>query len=160
MLTPARFVYADAGFAGALVEWAQRILRTTLHIVRKAQGQVGFAVIARRWVVERSLAWLTSRRRLARDYERHTAMSEAMIRWAAISGMARRLTRGQATTRQQKLRLSSRLSESATAASVGTCGARGRACGARSRNSTTMGSDRLPPPHAIPRSLPKRLRRR
>ncbi|WP_310738066.1 IS5 family transposase [Microbispora sp. H10949] len=105
LVTPVRFVYADAGFAGALVEWTQRILRTMLHIVRKAPGQVGFAVIARRWVVERSLAWLTSHRRLARDYERHPATSEAMIRWAAISGMARRLTRGQPATRQQKLTL-------------------------------------------------------
>ncbi len=62
-------------------------------------------MIARRWVVERSLAWLTTHRRLARDYERHSATSEAMIRWAAISGTTRRLTRGQAPKRQQKLTL-------------------------------------------------------
>nr|WP_204060137.1 transposase [Microbispora corallina] len=54
-----------------------------------APGQVGFAVIARRWVVERSLAWLTSHRRLARDYERHPATSEAMIRWAAVVSVIR-----------------------------------------------------------------------
>ena len=93
LFTPVRFVYADAGFAGQLVDWCQRILRTTLHIVRKAPGQKGSAVIPRRWVVERSLAWLTAHRRLARDYERHPATSEAMIRWAAINGMVRRLTR-------------------------------------------------------------------
>lgn len=101
LFTPVRFVYADAGFAGLLVEWCQRILRTTLHVVRKAPDQKGFAVIARRWVVERSLAWLTAHRRLARDYERHPATSEAMIRWAAISGMVRRLTRGKPAERQQ-----------------------------------------------------------
>jgi transposase len=101
LVTPVRFVFADAGFAGTLVDWSRRILRTTLHIVRKAPGQVGFAVIPRRWVVERSLAWLTSHRRLARGYERHPATAEAMIRWAAISGMARRLPRGHAATRQQ-----------------------------------------------------------
>jgi transposase len=101
LFTPVRFVYADAGFAGLLVEWCQRILRTTLHVVRKAPGQKGFAVIARRWVVERSLAWLTAHRRLARDYERHPATAEAMIRWAAISGMVRRLTRGTPANRQQ-----------------------------------------------------------
>jgi transposase len=49
-----------------------------LHIVRMAPGQIGFAVIARRWVVERSLAWLTSHRRLARYYERHPATAEAI----------------------------------------------------------------------------------
>ncbi|MFD6754875.1 IS5 family transposase [Micromonospora gifhornensis] len=101
LLTPVRFVYADAGFAGTLVDWCQRILRTTLEIVRKAPGQKGFAVIARRWVVERSLAWLTGHRRLARDYERHPATSEAMIRWAAINGMLRRLTRGRPARRQR-----------------------------------------------------------
>lgn len=51
-------------------------------------------MIPRRWVVERSLAWLTSHRRLARDYEHDPAVSEAMVRWAAIGQMARRLNRG------------------------------------------------------------------
>jgi len=105
LVTPVRYVFADAGFAGMLVDWAQRVLRTVLHIVRKAPGQIGFAVIERRWVVERSLAWLTSHRRLARDYERRPATAEAMIRWAAISGMARRLARGSAATRQQRITL-------------------------------------------------------
>lgn len=101
LLTPVRFVYADAGIAGMLVGWCQQILRTVLQIVRKAPEQKGFAVIPRRWVVERSLAWLTAHRRLARDYERDTATSEAMIRWAAINGMVRRLSRGAPATRQR-----------------------------------------------------------
>lgn len=96
-----RFVYADAGFAGLLVDWCQRILRTALEIVRKAPDQKGFAVMPRRWVVERSLAWLTAHRRLARDYERHPAVSEAMVRWAGINGMIRRLAHGQSATRQR-----------------------------------------------------------
>lgn len=98
---PVRFVLADGGFAGKLVEWATRILATALHIVRKPLGQKGFAVIPRRWPVERTFAWLTAHRRLARDYERHTAYSEAMIRWAAIGTMTRRLTRGKPAARQQ-----------------------------------------------------------
>jgi len=101
LFTPVGFVYANAGFAGMLVDWCQRILRTVLEIVRKAPDRKGFAVIPRRWVVERSLAWLTAHRRLARDYGRHPATSEAMIRWAAISGMVRRLARGTAATRQR-----------------------------------------------------------
>jgi transposase len=80
LATPVRFVFADGGFAGKLVDWASRILRTTVHIVRKPAGQIGFAVIPRRWAVERTLAWLTAHRRLARDYERHPGTSEAMIR--------------------------------------------------------------------------------
>ena len=102
LTTPVRFLFADAGFAGRLVEWAQTFLRTTVEVVRKPAGQRGFAVIPRRWVVERSLAWLTAHRRLARDYERDPAVSEAMIRWAAINTMTRRLARGRPATRQQR----------------------------------------------------------
>ena len=55
-----------------------------------------------RWVVERTLAWLTACRRLARDYERVPEVSEAIIRWAAIAGMARRITRGEPARRQTR----------------------------------------------------------
>jgi transposase len=96
---PVRFVFADGGFAGRLVEWAKAILRTTLHIVRKPEGQQGFVLIPRRWPVERTFAWLTGHRRLARDYERDPAVSEAMIRWAAINTMVRRIVRGKPAAR-------------------------------------------------------------
>lgn len=99
---PARFVLADGGFAGKLVEWTKAILATTLHIVRKPEGQQGFMLIPRRWPVERTFAWLTAHRRLARDYERDTAVSEAMIRWAAINTMVRRITRAAPATRQPR----------------------------------------------------------
>lgn len=52
--------------------------------------------------MERTLAWLTAHRRLARDYERDPATAEAMIRWAAINGMLRQLTRGGPATRQPR----------------------------------------------------------
>jgi hypothetical protein len=47
LVTPIRFVFADAGFAGRLVDWTAAILRTVLHIVRKPEGQEGFVVIPR-----------------------------------------------------------------------------------------------------------------
>jgi transposase len=100
--TGVRFAFADGAFAGRLLDWAHTLLRTTLHIVRKPAGQRGFAVIPRRWAVERSFAWLTAHRRLARDYERDPAVSEAMIRWAAINTITRRIARGGPTTRQQR----------------------------------------------------------
>ncbi|PPK60684.1 transposase [Actinokineospora auranticolor] len=93
-----RHLFADGGFACTLVEWAHT-LRTTIEIVRKPSGQRGFAVVPRRWAVERTSAWLTAHRRLAGDYERHPATAEAIIRWAAITTMTRRLTRGHAATR-------------------------------------------------------------
>ena len=92
--TSVRFVFADGGFAGRLLDWAQTLRRATLHIVRKPAVQRGFAVIPRRWAVERTFAWLTAHRRLARDYERDPAISEAMIRWAAINTITRRIARG------------------------------------------------------------------
>ena len=100
--TPVRFVFADGGFAGRLLEWTQQILVTTLQIVRKPADQRGFAVIPRRWAVERTFAWLTAHRRLARDYERDPAVSEAMIRWAAINTISRRIARGGPAARQQR----------------------------------------------------------
>jgi transposase len=102
LCTPVRFVFADGGFAGRLLDWAQTVLATTLHIVRKPADQRGFAVIPRRWAVERTFAWLTAHRRLARDYERDPALSEAMIRWAAINTMTRRIARGGPAARQQR----------------------------------------------------------
>ncbi|SNS88808.1 Transposase [Streptosporangium subroseum] len=97
--SPIRHVFADQGFAGRFVDWANTTLKTTVEIVRKPADQRGFAVHPRRWVVERTLAWLTAHRRLARDYERHPKTSEAVIRWAAINGVLRRITRGQPARR-------------------------------------------------------------
>jgi len=54
------------------------------------------------WCVERTLAWLTAHRRLARDHERDPATSEAMIRWAAINTVTSRIARGEPATRQQR----------------------------------------------------------
>ncbi len=73
-----------------------------MNIVRKPAGQQGFAVIPRRWAVERTFAWLTAHRRLARDYERAPATSEAMIRWAAINTITRRIARGGPAHRRQR----------------------------------------------------------
>jgi hypothetical protein len=100
--TRVRWVCAEGGFAGRLLDWAGRILRTTIQVVRTPAGQRGFAVIRRRWAVERTLAWLTAHRRLARDDERDPAVSEAMIRWAAINTITRRIARGGPATRQQR----------------------------------------------------------
>ncbi len=94
-----RFLWADGGFAGRFVEWAAKIVKTTVQVVRKKDGQKGFQPLPRRWVVERTLAWITGHRRLARDYERDPASSEAFIRWAMIRTMARRLARGGHVTR-------------------------------------------------------------
>ena len=53
-------VWADGGYAGKLIEWAERLLRVTVEIVRKPAGLHTFQVLPRRWVVERTFAWITS----------------------------------------------------------------------------------------------------
>jgi hypothetical protein len=58
--------YADGGYAGPRVAEASPI---RIEVVRKADHQVGFAVMARRWVVERFFAWINRNRRLAKDFE-------------------------------------------------------------------------------------------
>jgi len=100
LTSPIRHVFADQGFAGRFVDWARATLKTTVEIVRKLADQQGRAVHPRRWVVERTLAWLTAHRRLARDYERHPEISKAIIRWAAINGMLSRIARGHPARRQ------------------------------------------------------------
>lgn len=59
--------------------------------VHRPKDATGFVVLPRRWVVERTLAWLMHARRHARDYERLVQQSEALITWAAITLMTRRI---------------------------------------------------------------------
>jgi putative transposase len=61
--------------------------------VTKLAGQVGFQVLPRRWVVERTLAWITRSRRTVRDYERRPAQHTAFVQWSMIIIMTRRLAR-------------------------------------------------------------------
>lgn len=87
-----KLIWADAAY-GATVGWAKAFGGWALELVKKAADQVGFVVLPRRWVVERTFGWLVRSRRLARDYERLTASSEAMIEIAMIHLMLRRLKR-------------------------------------------------------------------
>jgi transposase len=83
--------WADGGYAGKLVTWARTALHLTLEIVRRPDDLHAFKVLPRRWVVERTLSWITRHRRTVRDYERLPASHEAMIVWAMTALMTRRL---------------------------------------------------------------------
>ena len=84
-----RLVWADAGYTGKLAAWAAT-LKMTLQIVAKRDAHA-FEVLPRRWVVERTFAWISKHRRTVRDYEHLPASHEAMILWAMTALMARRL---------------------------------------------------------------------
>lgn len=83
-------IWADGAYEAA-VDWVWSFGRWVLDLVRKPEGLKGFQLLPRRWVVERTFAWLSRCRRLSKDYERLTASSEAMVRVAMIRLMLRRL---------------------------------------------------------------------
>ena len=85
-------IFADGGYRGELVEWVKENLHAVLTIVLKQENQKGFQVLPKRWVIERTNAWISRNRRLARDYERLAASSEAFIYIAMIRIGLRRLS--------------------------------------------------------------------
>ncbi|WP_276155981.1 transposase, partial [Sulfitobacter sp. S32] len=89
-----RHVFANGGYAGpklpnALIE----IGRWAIQIVKRSDSTKGFKVLPRRWVVERSFAWLGRCRRLAKDWERTIESAEAWVLIAHIRQMTRMLAR-------------------------------------------------------------------
>jgi putative transposase len=86
-----KLIWADGAYAGALVQWTRKQLKRKLEIVKRNGDAKGFAVIPKRWIVERTFGWLGRYRRLAKDYEQRTDNSEAMIYIAMINLMTKRL---------------------------------------------------------------------
>ncbi len=75
------------------VNWVRHCIGCVLSIVKRSDDTEGFEILPRRWVVERTLAWLGRYRRLSKDYEYLTDTSEAMIYAAMTHLMLRRITR-------------------------------------------------------------------
>jgi putative transposase len=91
-----RLIWADQAYAGELIAWVWALRpwrKIRLEIVRRPEGMKGFLLLPKRWIVERTFAWLGRYRRLSKDYEYVTHTSEAMIRVAMIHLMVRRLAR-------------------------------------------------------------------
>lgn len=61
-------IFADGGYTGTLIDWAEKMFDFTVEIVKRSD-QKGFHVLHKRWIVERSFAWLNWSRRLSKDYE-------------------------------------------------------------------------------------------
>jgi transposase len=72
------------------VRWAKHKAHIVLEVVTRSPTQTGFAVIRRRWVIERTFAWIVKNRRLVRDYEQLTAVAETLITIAAAATLIRR----------------------------------------------------------------------
>ncbi len=86
-------VWADGGYAGRLIRWAAQLLGLGVQIVKRTDNQAGFRVLPRRWVVERTFAWISKYRRCVRDYENLPEHHETMVHIAMIMTMSRRLSR-------------------------------------------------------------------
>jgi putative transposase len=120
-LSRLKHLWVDAGYQGRGKRWAQEVLGLSVEVVRKPQKPIpekvakawaeewakegkevdwqrlmpqrGFRVLARRWVVERTFAWICHNRRLSKDYERLCVTGEAFIYAAMTRLMVRRLAR-------------------------------------------------------------------
>ena len=84
-----KLIWADGAYQG-MVDWALEEMFCVLEIVNKKENQKGFEILPRRWVVERTLGWLTRFRRLSKDYERKPESSEAMGYIASIRLLLKR----------------------------------------------------------------------
>src|SRR4051794_215595 len=84
-------VWADQGYRGELVTWLRETFGVELEIVTRPPDAKGFVLLARRWVVERTLAWWSRNRRLAKEYEHLLASSTLLLYLAAVQLLLKRL---------------------------------------------------------------------
>ncbi len=89
-----RHVFADGGYRGAkLNATLDKLGRWTIEIVKRSDTATGFVVLPRRWVVERTFAWLNRNRRLAKDFEATLESALAWLFLASVKLLMRRLGR-------------------------------------------------------------------
>ena len=86
-----KLVWADGGHRGKLIDWVQQTCGWVLEIIKRSDDIKGFHVLPRRWVVERTFAWLLNYRRHAKDYEVLPRNSEALIQVAMMHLVLKRL---------------------------------------------------------------------
>ena len=86
-----RLIWVDGTYRGSLLEWIKDRIKAVLQPVLRSDNQKGFMLLPKRWVVERTFAWLGHSRRLSKDYEFLPESSEAMIYLTMTRIMLRRL---------------------------------------------------------------------
>ena len=89
-----KVIFADRAYGRCgLPDWVELTCQCILQTVLRPVGIKGFVVLPKRWIVERTFAWLNRYRRLSKDYERKTENSEAVIHLAMIALMSKRLAK-------------------------------------------------------------------
>jgi putative transposase len=81
-------IYADGGYAGKLINWVWKKFGIVLEIVKRNELHK-FVVLPKRWIIERTNAWISKARRLAKDYEKKSRNQESMIYLRMIQLMVR-----------------------------------------------------------------------
>ena len=91
-------LYADGGYQGPVFQNAVKavLAQVNVEIVKRSDQAKGFVVLPKRWVAERTFAWLNRCRRLAKDWECHNRKARAYVLLASIRLMSRRLGRATA----------------------------------------------------------------
>ena len=86
-------LYADGGYQGAQFQRGLKrsMAKVDVEIVKRSDSAKDFVVLPRRWVVERTFAWLNRCRRLAKDWENLNRRALTFLHWASIRFMLRRL---------------------------------------------------------------------
>lgn len=85
-------IWAVQGYEGAIGVWLWELCRTVLVLVRRSDHNTGFVVLPKRWIVERTFAWLGRYRRLSKDYEHCVKSSEGVVYIASIHFLLKRAT--------------------------------------------------------------------
>jgi putative transposase len=89
-----KIIFADSAYGrNALPEWVHEHYGWKIETILRPAGLKGFQVLPKRWIVERTFAWLGKYRRHSKDFERNPRTSEAMIYAAMLHLMLRRITR-------------------------------------------------------------------
>ena len=91
-LTSLEIVRVDQGYKQMFVDWVSQYLACTVEVVEKPTDQVGFAVLPKRWVVERTFAWLGRYRQLSKEYDRRPESTEGWIYLVSIDILLKRLS--------------------------------------------------------------------
>lgn len=84
-------IRVDEGYKSGLSAWMEKHTKFELNVIEKPVGQKGFAVIPKRWVVERAIAWSGRNRLASREYNRNQDVSEAFIYLGSVAMLLNRL---------------------------------------------------------------------
>jgi len=85
-------IFADGGYMGELIEWVRIQFPWTLDIVKRTEEHT-FKVLPKRWIVERTFAWISFHRRLSKDYKRLPESGKAFIQLSMIRLMVNRISK-------------------------------------------------------------------